>query len=134
MIHHDLPSRTTISAQAETTCFELEDASLTSAMERGLDALSTGPTAVISELEQVHLVGHRIVHGGRLADRHALVDEQVISAVQETSHLAPLHNPRDLARIQCLRQLLPNARHVACFDTVFHSTLSVAARAYGGPL
>jgi acetate kinase len=49
------------------------------------------------------------------------------------SHLAPLHNPRALAGVRAVEELLPGVPAVACFDTTFHATLPPAARTYALP-
>ena len=45
----------------------------------------------------------------------------------------PLHQPPALAALDAARRALPRARHVACFDTAFHSTLPPAASTYALP-
>src|SRR5690606_9986378 len=45
-----------------------------------------------------------------------------------------LHNPANLEALRAARQLLPDARHVAVFDTAFHADLPRRAYLYGLPL
>jgi acetate kinase len=81
----------------------------------------------------IDAVGHRVVHGG---PRHAgpeRVDEMLIAGLYSVSHLAPLHNPRALAGIRAVEELLPGVPAVACFDTTFHATLPAAAATYALP-
>jgi acetate kinase len=89
--------------------------------------------AFLADCGPVDAVGHRVVHGG---PRHAgpvRVDDDVIDYLASISHLAPLHNPRALAGITSVRELLPDIPAVACFDTTFHATLPPAARTYAVP-
>jgi acetate kinase len=75
-------------------------------------------------------VGHRVVHGGTRFRQPVLIDDAVLSAIEELTSLAPLHNPTNLACIRAARQALPGVTQVAVFDTAFHATLSPAAATY----
>ena len=78
-------------------------------------------------------VGHRVVHGGEEFSDSVLIDEEVISAVERCSSLAPLHNPANLVGIRTARELFPNLPQVAVFDTAFHQTLPPEAYLYAIP-
>ncbi|HTA09128.1 MAG TPA: propionate/acetate kinase, partial [Streptosporangiaceae bacterium] len=67
--------------------------------------------------------GHRVVHGGEQFSSSILVNDAVISALRSVSHLAPLHNPANLAGIEAVRAVLPELPQVAVFDTAFHQTM-----------
>ncbi len=103
------------------------------ALHLGLDRLWQGDTAVIDIAERIVAVGHRIVHGGAHADRHALADGRAMDAARDACRYAPLHNPPALALLDHMRRALPGASHALCFDTAFHATLPEAARLYAGP-
>ena len=77
--------------------------------------------------------GHRVVHGGERFASSILVDDAVISAVRAFSHLAPLHNPANLAGIEAVRAVLPELPQVAVFDTAFHQTMPPHAFRYAVP-
>jgi acetate kinase len=81
----------------------------------------------------VDAVGHRVVHGGPRHTGPAVVDDLLLAYLYSISHLAPLHNPRALAGIRAVRDLLPGVPAVACFDTTFHAGLPLAARTYALP-
>ena len=53
--------------------------------------------------------------------------------LQSVAHLAPLHNPANIACIQLCKSLLPKVPNVAVFDTAFHSTMPKKAKMYGIP-
>ncbi|MEV7190191.1 acetate/propionate family kinase [Streptomyces sp. NPDC093510] len=78
-------------------------------------------------------VGHRIVHGGPDLRAHTVVDDEVRARLDRAADLAPLHVPPALTVLDAARDLLPDAPHVACFDTVFHAGLPAAAREYAVP-
>ena len=83
--------------------------------------------------EQIEGVGHRIVHGGERFTQSVLIDEEVLQHVREAIELAPLHNPHNLKGYVAAREMLPQARHAAVFDTSFHQTLPRHAFMYGLP-
>ncbi|HIZ88981.1 MAG TPA: acetate kinase [Candidatus Mucispirillum faecigallinarum] len=89
---------------------------------------------VITELNQIDAVGHRIVHGGEKFDKSVLVDDKVISEIDSLSTLAPLHNPPNLAGIMAIKSLCPNVPQVAVFDTAFHQTMPATAYLYAIPM
>jgi acetate kinase len=93
-----------------------------------LEALS--PQA---DLSDIHLVAHRVVHGGERYTQPVILDEAVIDDIASFSNLAPLHNPPNLEGIRAARNLLPQVTHVAVFDTAFHATLPPKAFLYGLP-
>ena len=82
-----------------------------------------------------HLVGagHRVVHGGERFTASVLVDDEVIAAIRSFSHLAPLHNPANLAGIEAVRAVRPDLAQVAVFDTAFHQTMPPRAFRYAVP-
>jgi acetate kinase len=82
---------------------------------------------------RIDAVGHRVVHGGNEVYHPLLIDDEVISLIEEYAPLAPLHNPPDLAGIRAAMELLPSIPHIACFDTMFHRTIPPKAYMYGLP-
>ncbi|WP_205876198.1 acetate kinase [Mycobacterium camsae] len=76
------------------------------------------------------VVGHRVVHGGNRFHRPTLLNDEVISELDELSPLAPLHNPPAVQGIEVARKLLPGVPHVAVFDTAFFHHLPAAAATY----
>ncbi|MCO4764224.1 MAG: acetate/propionate family kinase [Myxococcales bacterium] len=82
---------------------------------------------------EVAAVGHRVVHGGETFRDSAKINDEAIGAIEAVTALAPLHNPANLAGIRSAMTLLPDATHVAVFDTAFHSTLPRRAYSYAIP-
>lgn len=74
-------------------------------------------------LSEVTAVGHRVVHGGEKFACSVEATDEVIKTIEELSDLAPLHNPANLMGIVAAKEALPNAKHVAVFDTAFHQTM-----------
>ncbi len=78
---------------------------------------------VVKSLDEIEAAGHRIVQGGAYFKESVLVDEDVVSKVDELSELAPLHNPGHLICYHAFKHALPHIRHVFVFDTAFHQTM-----------
>lgn len=74
-------------------------------------------------LSEVAAVGHRVVHGGDKFACSVEATDEVIHTINELIDLAPLHNPANLTGIVAAKEILPNAKHVAVFDTAFHQTM-----------
>lgn len=90
-------------------------------------------TGVISSLDELDAIGHRVVHGGeKFSDSVKLTDE-VIQSIEEVSELAPLHNPANLTGINAFKEILPNVPMVAVFDTAFHQTMPESSYLYSLP-
>lgn len=87
----------------------------------------TGP---VSEVGELAAFGHRVVHGGDAFSAPALVDDEVIAAIEECIPLAPLHNPANLAGIRGAIAQHPDVPNVAVFDTAFHQTMAPLAYNY----
>ena len=89
--------------------------------------------ALTDGLDQADAVVHRIVHGGERFTGPVLIDDEVTDALEQLTDLAPLHQPKSLAALHAVSELLPDVPAIACFDTAFHQTLSPAARTYPLP-
>ena len=113
--------------------YELPLPDHTAAVQVVLDVLTKGPNAVIHDMSEIAAVGHRVVHGGEYFQKSALIDEDVISKIDELAELAPLHNKAALAGIFACRKLMPDTPMVAVFDTSFFQTLPPSAYMYPLP-
>lgn len=88
---------------------------------------------VISNLNEIHAIGHRVVQGGSIFKHSVRINEQVIKDIEELSTLAPLHNPAAALVIRAVTKELPNIAQVAVFDTAFHQTMPIEAYTYALP-
>lgn len=98
-----------------------------------LDKLTDKEQGAIVSLDEIHAVGHRVVHGGEKFAKSALIDDDVLLAIEECNDLAPLHNPANLIGIKACMELMPGVPQVAVFDTAFHQTMPDCAYIYGIP-
>ncbi len=121
---------TAAGASFETT---LPSASPAEALPQLLDTLCEGPTRVVSSPDEINIIGHRVVHGGREYRESTLVTPEVEGVISDLVSLAPAHNPAALAGIWVARELFGKTPQVAVFDTAFHATLPDAAAVYPGP-
>jgi acetate kinase len=94
------------------------------------------PVVALEDVDtrEVAAVAHRVVHGGSRFRNAAVIDEQVRDEIFELRSLAPLHNAPALAGIVSAERVLPDAVHVAVFDTAFHATIPEEAALYAVPL
>ena len=78
---------------------------------------------IVSDLNEIKAIGHRMVHGGEKYANSVLLTEDVIKTVEELSDLAPLHNPANLVGVRAFKEVIPSAIAVGVFDTAFHQTM-----------
>ena len=79
---------------------------------------------IISSLDDVKAIGHRVVHGGSRYSNSVFISDKVINDVYELSDLAPLYNKSEADGMKAFKSLLPNTLMIAVFDTAFHQTIS----------
>ncbi|MBN7811450.1 acetate kinase [Algoriphagus sp. H41] len=95
---------------------------------RAVAAFLTDPeVGVISDPSQVHVVGHRVVHGGEKFSQTQLITEEAKAMIQELFPLAPLHNPANFLGIEVAEKIFAQAKQVVVFDTAFHQTMPAVA-------
>lgn len=78
-------------------------------------------------------VGHRVVHGGERYAQPMRLTPEILAELSKLAALAPLHQPHNLAGIDALSALLPEAVQIACFDTAFHRTQPRLAQLFALP-
>ncbi len=104
---------------------------------KGIDlifkAITDPRSGVISSLDEIGAVGHRVAHGGDFFAESVLVDDKVIGQIEELVDLAPLHNPANLKGIYAVKELCPNIPQAVCFDTSFHQSMPPRSYIYGLP-
>ena len=113
--------------------FEREMKDHTEAMKVVVDALTDKEIGVVTSMDEIDAVGHRVVHGGEKFSKSALIDDEMLKVLESLTDLAPLHNPANLMGINACRAIMPNVPMVAVFDTAFHQTMPPEAFLYGLP-
>ena len=105
----------------------------TVAIQVVLEALLDKEHGILSTLEDIEAVGHRVVHGGEEFFCSKLIDDKVVEQIEKCSDIAPLHNPANLLGIKAVTEALPGVPQVAVFDTAFHQTMPAYASMYAIP-
>ncbi|WP_295906939.1 acetate kinase [uncultured Alistipes sp.] len=98
-----------------------------------LKALTDPVHGVISSLDEVKAVGHRVAHGGEFFPASCLVDEEVKTKIRSLFEIAPLHNPANLEGVLSIEKVLPGVPQVTVFDTSFHQTIPATNYMYALP-
>lgn len=88
---------------------------------------------VISSIEEIEGVGHRVLHGFDKYSEPVVVNDEVMKDIDLFSHLGPLHNPANLSGIKAIKAALPEVLNVAVFDTGFHQTMEKDSYIYPVP-
>lgn len=88
---------------------------------------------IVSKLEEISGVGHRILHCGEHFNDSVLMTEESIQKVASVNDLGPLHNPANLMGVDAFMKALPGVPNVGVFDTSFHLTMEDEAYMYAVP-
>ena len=127
---HTLPGH---DAYTETMPF----ANHAEAIRKVVECLTDNDIGVISSMNEIDAVGHRVLHGGDKFTSSVLVDGMdgnVVKAITDCIPLGPLHNPHNLTGIRACAEIMgENIPQVAVFDTAFHQTMPDYAYTYAIP-
>ena len=125
-VKHDAPGK-------EKLVKEMPIADHTVGIQAVIDALLDKEYGVLSTLEDIEAVGHRVVHGAEEFVSSQLITDKVIEQIEKCVDLAPLHNPANLLGIKAVSEVLPAVPQVAVFDTAFHQSMPPYAYMYALP-
>lgn len=78
---------------------------------------------IVSSLNEIEGVGHRILHGGAEFTHPVVLNEDVVARISKYNELGPLHNPANLLGVEAFMKALPGVINVGVFDTGFHQTM-----------
>ncbi|KPQ00404.1 MAG: acetate kinase AckA [Bacteroidetes bacterium HLUCCA01] len=126
IVKHELPG-----AKPAKKTMQIDNHTI--ALKEIMEHLLSPENGVVESVDQIKAVGHRVVHGGETFKDSVLIDDSVIEAIEQAYDLAPLHNPPNMKGIEAAREYLPDAAHVAVFDTAFHHSLPPEAYLYAIP-
>jgi acetate kinase len=88
---------------------------------------------VISNPDEINVVGHRVLHGGDVFSATTIIDDAVKDQIKKLFPLGPLHLPANYTGIIVAEKIFPKATQVAVFDTAFHQTMPPKAYRYAIP-
>lgn len=105
----------------------------TVAIRESLNLLTHPEHGVISSVDEIDAVGHRVVHGGESFSDSVLINDRTKEILDSLAELAPLHNPANVTGIRAAEKIMPQTPQVAVFDTAFHSTIPPHGYLYAIP-
>ena len=88
---------------------------------------------VVSSLDEIDGIGHRLVHGGETYKESVLIDDSVLSTCEKYKKLAKLHMPAMLSCIEASKEAFKDTPMVAVFDTAFHQSMDPVNYMYAIP-
>ena len=103
------------------------------AIQLVMDALQDPNHGVISSVDEISAIGHRVLHGGTTYSESIVVDEDVKKVIRECFDLGPLHNPANLMGIEACEAAMPGKANVAVWDTGFGMSMPEKAYLYAIP-
>lgn len=101
------------------------------AMKIVIDYLTDSEKGVISSMDEIEAIGHRVVHGGPYFFESTLLTDEVFETLTKCVTFAPLHTPAHIMGIQGCLSVMPNTPEVLVFDTSFHQTMPEKAYMFG---
>ena len=90
-------------------------------------------TKTIKKLNEISVVGHRVVHGGEKYIKPTILNSKIIKELTALATLAPLHAKANLTGILAIKKILPKTKQVAVFDTAFYADMPDHAKIYAIP-
>ena len=93
----------------------------TKAVDLLFEALKT--CGIISSLDEIKCVGHRVVQGGKYFSHSVDFDGYAEEKITELIPLDPLHAPAHIMGFKAFASALPGVPEIAVFDTAFHQTM-----------
>ncbi|WP_320130166.1 acetate kinase [uncultured Sphaerochaeta sp.] len=103
------------------------------AIELIIKMLLDNEYGVIKSLSEIGAVGHRVLHGGELFKKSALVTDEVVEQLKKVIPLGPLHMPANIMGIEAARKAMPNVPQAIVLDTAWHQTMPPEAFMYAVP-
>lgn len=103
------------------------------AVELIIKDLMAPETGSIQNIDEIAVIGHRIVHGGDKFSKSVMVTDEVKEGLKECFSIAPLHTPGHYEGLLAVEKMLPGIPSVLVFDTAFHQTIPDYAYMYALP-
>ena len=77
----------------------------------------------IASLNEIQIVGHRVVAGGQKFKKATLITPEVLQEIKDLKDFAPLHNPHEARYVELMQKILPNVDQYAVFDSIFFTDM-----------
>ena len=124
----------TVTATGKVIDYVRDMADHTEAISAVMDALTDKEAGVVSSLDEISAIGHRVLHGGETFKQSVLVTDETMKGMEALVPLGPLHMPANLSGIRACQKVMPGKPNVAVFDTAFHQTMPPKAFMYAIPV
>ena len=105
----------------------------TDAVQLIIKTLTNSSVGVITDMNVIKAVGHRVTHGGDKFIKSVVVTPEILNTFREVQDLGPLHNPANIMGIEAAQKILPNVPHCAIIDTAWHQTMPETSFMYAIP-
>lgn len=125
-IVHQVPSKDKVTIEKPMPDHE-------TAIKLVLDCITDKEIGVISDVNEIDAIGHRVVHGGAKYSDSIVITEDVKKGIQDVAFLSPLHNPANLMGINAVEKAMPGKANIAVFDTSFGVNMPEKAYRYAIP-
>ena len=118
---------------------DAEGRELSNAAPQANDASNKDPMTLLENavcrpgMPPIDAVGYRVVHPGPLPPPASENHGEGLQDLEQAVPFAPLHDPEAIRLIRDMMGRFPQARHYACFDTIFHQTMPAEASTYAIP-
>ena len=117
-------------AHGKTYEIEKELPDHTEAITLVLKELTDPEAGVVSSMDEIDAVGHRVVASGEAFKETTAVSDEAMKLMEEIKELAPLHNPAAILGVNACRAVMPDKKMALVFDTSFHQTMPEYAKLY----
>ena len=119
--------------QKEDFCEEIDLPSHDDALKEVFALLVDKNHGVLSSIDEIDAVGHRVAHGGERFKQSSKVDEDAIAYLESIVPINPLHGPAAIKGMKACLALLPKTPQTATFDTSFYANFKESRYIYGLP-
>lgn len=125
-ITHKRPDKENYSAEVELPTHD-------EALSLVLELLVSEEYGVVSSIDEIGAVGHRIAHGGEKYKTSTLIDDEVVDYLETIVPINPLHGPPAIKGIRACKRLMKSTPQVGVFDTSFYSQMEDFRTIYAIP-
>ena len=98
-----------------------------------IEKLTDDKVGVLSGLDEIGAIGHRVVNAGEDHFDSVLIDDEILENLRLNVDFAPLHIPGSIAGIESAMKICPGKPNVAVFDIGFHKSIPEYVYRYAIP-
>lgn len=130
---NDIGSFLEYKARGEKYKYEKEIKNHSEGLSLVIEKLTDETVGVVSSLDEIGAIGHRVVNVGEKYFDSVLIDDETLEDFRMNVDFSPLHVPGAIAGIEGAMSTCPNKPNVAVFDIGFHKTIPEHIFKYGIP-